>query len=267
MTKLDATLSEQLEAIGLSDKAAQVYAYLIETGGAFPSAIAEATGLNRSTTYKLLVDLSIKGLVSELRKRNKLYYQVDKPEQLERFTKSQISLAKKRHEQAIRLLPDLEGLYQNIPHKPRVRFFEGTNGVQRVYEDHIAEPCGYEMVGWSNVAELQKFLAPSFLKKYILEKQALHITSRAIFPDTDPDRRYHKTVYKHLDKKYWPKCHYLSQQQFPFQSEITVYGTNKVSLINFHDTQPIGVIIEDETMHQMLRMIFECTWKGTENAA
>ena len=69
-------ITRHLEKIGLNDKSALIYSTLLTMGGAYPSALADATRINRSTVYKILLDLSIKGLVTEIERSKKLYYQI-----------------------------------------------------------------------------------------------------------------------------------------------------------------------------------------------
>ena len=78
----DMTLLKKLEKVGLSDKESLIYASLLELGGAYPSKIAEYTGLNRSTVYMILLQMSVKGIVNEIEKKNKQFYQIEKPSKL-----------------------------------------------------------------------------------------------------------------------------------------------------------------------------------------
>lgn len=258
------SLIKDLRSIGLPEKAALIYAAVLEMGVAFPSKIAEVTKLNRSTVYKILTDLAIKGLVTELERNKKICYQAEKPGKLVNFAKSQIGLAEERFEHAKKILPDIEGLFAMIPNKPRVRFFEGMEGVLAIYEDHISEKQSYEMVAYSNAEELMKILPPAFVKKYTKAKEMLGITTRAILPDTPFNQDYNKTVYRNLDKKTQLKMKLIPAATFPYTAEITMYGKNKVSIINFHEKILIGVIIEDPTIVSMMRMVFELAWQGIE---
>ena len=56
----------------------------------------------------------------------------------------------------------------------------------------------------------------------------------------------------------------IPKEDFPWKGDITIYGINKVSIINFSEKQLSGIIIESETIHQMMRMIFELAWKGAK---
>ena len=255
-------LTKELRSIGLSDKASLIYAAILELGVAFPSKISEVTKLNRSTVYKILTDLSVKGLVTELERNKKICYQIEKPARLVSFAKNQIRLAEERFERATKILPDIEGLFSLTPHKPRVRFFEGVPGIMHIYEDHVSETTPYEMLGFSHVEELMKFLPTGFIDGYVKKKQRIGITTRGLFPDTPFNLKYNKNIYRGVSKKILIETRYIPIKLFPYKADITIYGKNKVSIINFHEHTLIGIIIEDETIANMMRMIFNLAWKG-----
>lgn len=258
------TVIKQLNEIGLKQKSAEVYAALIELQGAHPSRIAEYTRLNRSTVYKILIELSIKGLVSELQKKGKLYYQVENPKRLVRFAESQVQLAGERLSNAKKLLPDFVELMKLSPCRPKINYADGLFGLMSLYEDHVLEKEPYEMLGFSNTSELTKVFSKKFVLDYINKKKRLGITGRAIFPDSEKDKNYLKQYYKDYSKKIFPQVRYVSVEFFPYKNEITIYGKNKVSIINFKAEDTVGVIIEDQTIHDMMRMIFELAWRGAE---
>ncbi len=259
-------LQQQIKRIGLSEKAAHIYAAILDVGIAFPAQIAQKTKLNRSTVYKILTDLSVKGLVTELERNKKLCYQAERPQRLVRFAQTQIILAEERLEHAKKLLPDVEALFINTPHKPRVRFFEGLKGVLTVYEDHITETEPYEMLGYSNVEELMKILPSTFAKRYVKAKERIGITTRGIFPEGEFSARYNKAIYRGAAKRTLVHMRYIPARDFPYQGEVTLYGKNKVSFINFHERILIGVIIEDEIIAGMIRMMFDLAWKTAKES-
>ena len=262
--KLNDKLINDIKSLGLPEKASQVYAALLELGGAHPSKVSEVAKLNRSTTYKLLTDLAVKGLVTETYRRNKLFYQAEKPSKLVNFTMNQIELSEDRHARAKKLLPELEGLFAISPNKPKVRFFEGVNGIIDVYNDHVTVDQAYEMLGISNVGKLQSVLPKKFLHNHIKTKERLGITTRGIIPDDSGGKRFTKDVYPHVNKKTQPVVRYVPKETFPFTSEMTIYGDDRLSLVNFSDEGMVGVIIEDKTTHAFMRMIFEMAWAGAK---
>lgn len=257
-------LIAQLKSVGLPEKAALIYANVLESGTAFPSKISETTKLNRSTVYKILGDLRVRGLVTELERNKKLCYQIEDPSHLLSFAKDQISHAQKRHEKAIEILPVLQELYSLLPNKPKVRFFEGINGIIEIYDEHVSVNTPYEMLSYSNVEELIKLLPKQFIQQYIEKKERSGITTRAIFPDSLFSKSYNKKLYSQSPKNIRVDTRFIPADSFPFKADITVYSASKVSIINFHENTLVGVIIEDQTITGMMRMIFELAWKGTE---
>lgn len=259
---LDIQLAQKLEQAGLSDKEALIYATLVDAGGAFPSKIAELTKLNRTTVYKILEVMAVRGLVTEIEKRKKLFYQAEPPKNLRRYVGSKVTMARRELEHIETLIPKLEGLFANTPNKPIVKFYEGEEGVLEVYRDHVNVDGKYEMLAFSNTADLMQFLTEDFRNDYIKKKAKLGITTRAILPDTDVDLNYNETFYVNFPKTIWPKLKHVPRKMYPFKSDLTIYGKNKVSIINFNAPQFAGTIIEDQVIHDLMVMIFELSWNG-----
>jgi predicted transcriptional regulator len=257
-------LAMRLKKTGLPEKAAIVYAHLLESGGAFPSNLAQKTRINRSTVYKILTDLSIKGLINEIQKGKKLYYQAERPAKLLRYARHQVDAAGDAYESVQKIFPELEGIYSLIPNKPRILYFEGSEGVLSIYEDHVTEQKPYEMLGIANTNEVLKFLGDTYFKKYRKMKERIGITTRGILPTGKESERYATDIYGDVSEKTRPRIRFLPKENFPFKGEITVYGTNKVSVMNLDEKYATGIVIEDETFHGLMRTIFDLAWKGSQ---
>lgn len=255
-------LATELRDIGLPEKSALVYAYLLEVGIAFPSKISIVTKLNRSTVYNILNDLKLKGLVTEIERGKKLCYQIEDPSRLPGIMKQQISKAEERYGKAKALLPELQGLFSLIPNKPVVRFFDSIEGVLSVYNEHVTNTESYEMLSYSNVEELLKRLPKPFVSGYVKKKTKIGITTRAIFPESYFSQKYNTKIYADVPKEFRIQSKFISRGLFPFQADVTMFGKNKVSIINFKDNVMIGVIIEDDMIAGIMRMGFELAWKG-----
>lgn len=249
---------------GLSEKEAQVYSVLAELGGAFPSKIAEATKLNRSTVYKILLDLSVKGLVNEIEKKNKLYYQIEKPDRLVRYAKSQVTIANDNLEAAQKLIPELEGLYSNFNGKTKITYYEGPEGILSIYTDHISVKKKYEMLAIAYAADLEIVLPPKFFEHYRRTKEKIGIITRGIITESPLNLSFNDRLYGGYKKEITPNIRFIPGIEFPFKGEMTIYGTNKVSIVNFDKEHLTGLIIEDTTIYNMMRTIFELAWKGSE---
>jgi len=261
--KYNTSLQNKLSKTGLSDKEAAIYASLVQLGGAYPSVIAKHSGLNRSTTYNVLNMLAIKGLVNEIEKKNKIYYQIEKPNNLVKYSKSLITQANLSYQESERVLPLLESLLQTGD-KPRITYHEGTEGMIQIYTDQIDTNKPYEMLAWTDTRDVEANLPEKFFKDYISQKVRLGITTRGISVDTPEVRTFNSRQYKNRIKKFTPDIRYADKDQFPMSGEIVVYGKNKVSIVNFNKDNIAGTIIEDQNIHNMIKTIFELSWSSPE---
>ncbi len=260
---ISTNIRKYIDKAGLSEKEAHIYSTLLSMGGAgYPSKIALKSGLKRSTAYKVLLDLSIKGLVNEIEKKNKIYYQLERPQKLLKYAKDRVQIAENHVEEIQKILPDLDGLFSLTQGKPKVTYFEGIDGVLEVYNDHINVTEKYEMLGWANAGRLKEFFPKKYIKEYIKTKEKIGITTRGILPDNSAALSYENEMYGGVKKNIYPTFKFIDSKLFPFEGEITVYSKNKVSITKVGDVNLIGVIIEDEVIHGMMKMIFELSWKG-----
>lgn len=251
---------EKLKKAGLEEKEAQIYGYLAETGGAFPSTIAEATKLNRSTVYKLLGILSVRGLVAEIEKKKKLYYFPESPAKFLRASKMKIRLAEDAYAKASELIPELEGLFQTNNAKPRVTFYEGRDQVVEAYMKQVENKKKYELLAFASTDHLQSFLPPKVFREYIKLKEKYGITARGILPDAPTNKKFLESAYSDIKNNVKPVIRYVPKNLFPFSGEIVMYDSNKVLIVKFDEQHPIAIIIEDEMIHDMQKMIFELSW-------
>ncbi len=262
MQIMNYVLVEKLQKSGFSDKEAKIYVSTLELGGGYPSKIAEYSGLNRSTTYQVLLNLSVKGLVNEIEKKNKIFYQVEKPEKIIGYAKNKIRMAEDGLEKLKSVLPDIEGLYGALGTRPKITYYEGKEGMLTIYQDHVNTEKSYEMLAWANADELRNFLPAKFFDNYVKTKEKISITTRGIIPDTQENREFNEIRYKDISKKIWPDMKFLKPDLFPLTGEITIYGVNKVSIVNFEKNTMVGTIIEDQAIHNIMKTIFELSWQS-----
>lgn len=258
------SLVKSLQKTGFTDKEALVYVSLLELGGAYPSKIAEYCGIKRATTYNILATLSVRGLINEIEKRNKIFYQIEKPQKVINYSNTRVEMAKEGLERAEKLLPDLESLFSMLGDKPKVRFFEGPETVSLICDDMIFDKGNYEMIAFSNAKKFRSFMKEEELRDFIKAKERLNITTRAIIPDTPEDRSYSPEVFRGINPALAPRVRYMPAEKFPYEAELTIYSNNKVSITKLGGQNIIGVIIEDKMIHDMMKMIFELAWKSPE---
>ncbi|MBU0660982.1 helix-turn-helix domain-containing protein [Patescibacteria group bacterium] len=257
----DKSLQKKIQKLGLSDMSAQIYIFLLQSGGAYPSAIAKETKINRTTVYRILTDLHVKGLAVEVKKKNKLFYQLEPPVNLLAYTDMQIHLAQKRKKEAEQIFPDINALFEALPHKPTMRFFEGADQIVHfAYNDIYTQEGSYEICGWSNISEFQLSLPEDALDTYYQAYLDKGLSSRAFHQESEKYSRLQqrKTKYPQLFELQQQK--YFKKDSFPYESQILIYGTDRVCIVTDHKETAVAFIIEDKIFHQMMKMIFNFSW-------
>ena len=235
-----------LQAVGLDDKESKLYLAGLQIGSAPASEYAKAAELNRITTYNALESLVHKGLFTLVKKMRGKWYAPVAPEYL--------SLEVQKNAQALdRVLPELRSLPGVQFRQPRVRFFEGWEGVKKVYEDTLT--AHGELLNFANSTVVRKFW-PEYDEDYVNERVKRGIHLRGIAPDDATGKRVHGE-----DKSKLREIRLVPSKEFDFKNEIKIYD-HKVAIISFgKDREMFGVIIESKEVAETQRQIFEMAWR------
>lgn len=123
-------IQEQLKEIGLFESEIKVYLYLLENGLSTPPQIAKGTKIARPNCYQVLRSLKERGLIGEQKKGSRKVYIASDPVTL-------VESMERKREAMQRLLPDLRALYTVQKNKPKIRFFEGFEGIKQMFEEML----------------------------------------------------------------------------------------------------------------------------------
>src|SRR3989344_2980320 len=130
-------LPTTLHSLGFSEKEATVYVAILELGHGTVTEIARKAGINRTTGYDILDSLANKGIVNVTGKEPKQEYAAEPPESVIEYLKREAEAARARMTKAGELLPQLRSV-QATQNRPKVKFYEGTEGLKQVYEDTLS---------------------------------------------------------------------------------------------------------------------------------
>lgn len=239
-----------LRASGLDEKEAALYLAGLQMGSAPASEYAKAADLNRITTYNALEQMVLRGLFTVVKKvRGKAYAPVS-PEHL-------AVEVRKNAEAVERSLPELRSLQGSHFRKPHVRFFEGWEGVKRVYEDTLS--ASGDLLNFANSAVVRRYW-PGYDEEYVAERVKRGIHLRGIAPDDAMGRRVHGE-----DKDRMREIRLVPARDFDFTNEINIYDS-KVAICSFDSGKDgeagmFGVIIESKEVAETQRQIFEMAWR------
>ena len=234
-----------LKDYGLHEKESEVYLAALELGEATGFQIYKKTGLKKPTVYYILDELLKKKLVHLTQKEKKRYFVAEDPEKIKRGLADKLKAFDE-------LLPGLRSIYNSKVGKPKLRFYEGKEGLKEVYNDTLRYKG--EILAFASES-LMRTLGDDFSEEYIAKRVKNEIPVRAIMPSTD---FLHKNyVRKNLEHLRIMKL--IDEKKYNFPIEINIYA-NKVALMSFRDE--LGLIIESDEINKMMKMMFEFFWRA-----
>lgn len=257
-------LKNILQKIGLSDKDAEVYLACLELGTQPASVIAKKAGLKRPTTYLILEALLKKGLVSEYTGSNVKFFTAVSPEYLLNYVEKQRRELTSHQREIEQYLPQFQSLSNPYSLNPKVRFYEGIDGVERVMDDTLTvkktEILSFSsMDRWFSREDLKNYIV-NYGRRRSVEKK---IPLRGIVIDSPLARKY-------LEEEYSGDANITQTHWFPkeisvFHNEINIYD-NKVAICSLGRHELLGLIIESDEIAESQRSIFELAWKASINS-
>lgn len=238
-------LQEQLQTLGLNEKEAKVYLASLELGQSSVQDIARKSHIKRSTVYEIMNSLIEQNLISIIPKGKKRYFLAAEPAKL-------TELIDQKQKVLTKIMPELEALSKISPTKPRIRFYERTEGIKSIYADTIKE--GKEILAFTSVIEGLQSKLGNFLLNYVKLRTEKKIMAKAIVPDSPVAREFQKR-----DQQECRKVKLISEKDYPFSIEINIYG-NKVAFISYKENELMGVIIESMEIAKTMKSIHKFFW-------
>ncbi|MEX2052331.1 MAG: helix-turn-helix domain-containing protein [Candidatus Paceibacterota bacterium] len=239
---------ENLVKSGLSENESKVFLVLLMLGKGTVTQITRKAGLNRTTGYDILDNLVAKGLASISGKEPKQEYLAESPDKMVYILEKEINEKNKQLKKIKNILPEMKSLH-NVAGRPKVRFYEGIEGLKDVYEDTLTstEPIR----AYASVGDMHTGL-PGYFPGYYKRRASKGISIRAIIPDTEAG-----VERKSVDSKEMRETALVPKETFLFSPEINIYD-DKVMIASWKEK--LGIIIESHEIADAMKKVYELAW-------
>lgn len=243
-------INKTLAQLGLKDPEIKTYlALLANKHGLFVSELAKLTGIKRSTVNLILDRLYASGFVTFHLDGARKLFNAEAPEAL--LFRFENSLSDLRS-----IIPLLRATSGNDK-QTKIRFFEGKEGVEKIYADTLltlkmTKGARKELLAISSgedVFELTPIHQKTFINKRIKEK----IPLRWIAPEDAIARKLDET-----SRAEFRKMKFFDGKKYQFHIEVDVYA-DKIALISL-SRERSGVIIENKSLAESFRSLFNLLW-------
>lgn len=240
------------ENYGLTTDQWIIYKYLLDTGFSNVRKLSIRTGVNRTLTYRILEQLIKLNLVEKIEKKGSVtFFYPKNPSNiitvLERKEEELNQLKNEFHQ----TLPKLISSFNLLEGKPSVHFFEGIEGLQKLYEEILLESEPIKLLRSS------KDISDEDIKKVVLE-QIKRQTKKGIAVELLGP--YNPTATKEFDNENNITRRFLAPEDLTVPAQIIIFGT-KVGITSFGDNM-ITTIIDSKPIYQTFTQIFSLLWKN-----
>lgn len=205
-------------------------------------------GINRTTGYDVLDNLVEKGLASISGREPKQEYVAESPECLKTYLQKEADDAKVRATAVERIIPELVSMH-NVAGRPKVMFYEGKDGLERVYEDTLTSH--ETILAYANVEDTNSTL-PGYFPRYYKRRAAKGIPIRAIFPADQA--AFERAV---LDAEESRESAIVPANEYFFSPEINIYD-DKIMIASWREK--LGIIIQSKEIAEAMKSIFKLAW-------
>ncbi len=257
-------LVEQLTSLGLGDYEARVYTVLIQYSPAPATLIAKKCNLSRSSVYTTLGSLITKGLVATTHNNQVKQFIAQDYASLEQLLTREQKQLQEKFACLDSLKTDLQLLTKTVGTLPQVTFFEGQEGLKKIYLAMLREAdtdaCMY-------ILRDEFIWSPSW--RFVFEeawhakmkriKQEKNVTTKLLVNDSSLERS-HTKVYKTrqaLEYKFIPKKRAITN------FALYILG-NTVSIMSVEEHNLMGIKISNHVFASNFRNIFELLWVASK---
>jgi sugar-specific transcriptional regulator TrmB len=244
-------ISTTLKNLGLSELETSVYLAALELGEALPTKLAEKAEIKRPTLYEVFPKLIAKGLLSETVKGKRKYLVA---EDLSAYLEKQQQNLDKLND----ALPELRALLATASVKPKILFYEGIEGVKKIYYDHLLVRS--EILELVNIEAIHPELQTYITNYYIPERTRRKIPLKMLV-NGSADISPFRVRTNSLELREVRLC---PPEMLRTPLGLDIYGDNVSITLHRTDTEILGIIIRSPEIAETLRSIFIFIW-GASN--
>lgn len=247
--------SQFFTALGFTKKEEKIFLTLYKLGTVPASTVAKHTRIERTGVYKILRQMTKKGIINHTKKKGVSHFFIPWPQVLQSYLHQQ----KSQFEQLEQVLPDIEQELlqyetQRYPHLPKISLYDGIDGIQSLYNNI------YETV-ISN-----KYLVIKFFASNTFESQtSVHMTLK----------NYYQNIFQKLKKKKVTIDTYLGNGILIMEqitktnnignlsdlpagnSAVNIFVVGKIIYLIIFKDIPFGIKIDSEDVANTMHFLFE----------
>lgn len=242
-------IDEMLRSLGLVYPARRVYLDIFEHGESPARLIAERLSMTRPSVYDQLKSLTSSGLIGEREKDGKTVFSIHDIDDVPRLLEEKISTMKQTADAYKKERERLKKKTSTI--EPKIKFFEGKEGVLRLYRDLLWESDTLIQTIWPH-ERMSEVLGEEEIKSFNRKRIKYHIKIQAIWPHGSKLKRgFWGGEDSGVQRRIAPKG-------FSWTMQYSIYG-DKVAFMS-SERELFGFVVASREFAELMRMQFRALW-------
>lgn len=238
-------IKQVLSELGINKTKADVYLAVLELGRAKVRVIADKVGTPRTTANEVLEQLAKRGLILKILHGRTLIFEAEPPTKLKLLLKEQEHVLDEA-------MPELKLLFNSAGIRPRIRFYEGIEGVKEVFKDTLSVKNKI-LKGILSMEDLYQTPGKKYMAEYVAKRISSDIKLQVIRSEIkDVEETWPSSEAENRELRYAPKNMIFPMTLYLYDNKIGIIGTKK---------ENFGIIIESDDLYQTLNNFFEITWE------
>jgi HTH-type transcriptional regulator, sugar sensing transcriptional regulator len=248
-------IERMFEKLGLKPEEAKIYLSLLQSGPETAGNIAKRAGIKRPSAYVYLERLLASGLVMQAVDRGVKHFAAEPAEKLKILYQQKIDelrLCESHLDDVLLKIQMQSGLEH---YRPRIKFFEGQEGVQRLLQDCWQYQNIEALTMWP-IKSFQEALSEDFLYYHNMMRIKQGITVKAIWENVQT-RSMEAPPHLGSGKDYLREVR-LAPPDMKFDMGYWIYA-NKAAFVSSR-AENFGFMIESAELIQMLKIQHAAIW-------
>lgn len=251
-------IQDYLFRLGFGEQAAKIFLVLVEQGPMSLLQISRLSGIERTRLYRVIEDLTEKGLVIEQLAFKSRRFEAADLEQLRKM----VSLERTKAEQLTQNWDSFAALIEETRrgYSPtRVLYFKGAEGIKQMSWNSLQAKG--ELLSYVYRA-FQEAIGQKYLNDWAREAKASNVKIRELhserFQESLHNGLFFSVDLRDMGKRYDARL--LPSKIMSMTHAMDIYN-DVVGIIYWKEEEVFGIEIHNEMIAQMQRSIFEVFWK------
>jgi len=233
-----------LTAVGIEGSRAAFYLAALELGEASVQEVASRAGIGRTGAYDVMARLIEQGLISHVEVDGKMRVIAEEPGALLRRADQQVRMIDE-------IMPDLRSLYNRSRSKPRIRYFEGVEGIRSVIWDTLNCRSGV-LRATISMSELLETPGRAVMDRYIADRIEMGLTLRVIRSRTrDTESIWSSSADEKREVRYAPEGKKVGMTIYLYDDKVLFISSKK---------EYYAMVLQSSEFYELQETMFESLW-------